>query len=452
MMSVVEALFDIFGNEKLKNRLLHALPFWIGAIITGAMAVLYAQLFHWAEAATHFFHEQATWSLFIISPICFVFAWRLVITRAPGAAGSGIPQVTAAIELLSDRPKVSVARLLSLRVILVKVASSLLLAVGGGLTGREGPTIQISAAIFKKVNDMLPKWYPKVSERNMLVTGAAAGLAAAFNTPLGGIVFAIEELTHAHFNAFRSALLTGVIIAGLTALNFLGPYLYLGFPDLKGVSLWIALLIFPLSIVTGLAGGLMARTILKLMAWSKGFSKGYQKYLYVVAGGLFIAVLGYLVGIDAIGSGKETMVKVLFTESKDLEWYVPVLRMLGTIVTFSMGAAGGIFAPSLSLGASLGAVVAGWFDLSDPDTNIIVLCGMAGFLASVTRSPFTSSILVLEMTDSHNVVFYLMLTTVMANSIATLISRRSLYDHLKDAYLAQHRPTDPDRQVAPTIS
>src|SRR5204862_7590635 len=104
---------------------------------------------------------------------------------------------------------------------------------------REGPTIQISGSIFKKINDLLPAWYPKISKRNMIVTGAAAGLAAAFNTPLGGIVFAIEELTKTHFSFFKSALLTGVIIAGLTALHFLEPYLYLGYLKLDVVSVWM---------------------------------------------------------------------------------------------------------------------------------------------------------------------------------------------------------------------
>jgi len=439
LMSLVQSLFHLFGNEQLKRQLLNALPFWVGAVLTGVMAVFYARLFHWAEVATAYIHGKADWSLFILTPICFIMAWRLVAKKAPGSAGSGIPQVMAAIELLSDRPKVSAARLLSMRVVLVKIASSLLMALGGGLIGREGPTIQISAAIFRRINSMLPAWYPRISERNMMVTGAAAGLAAAFNTPLGGIVFAIEELTRTHFNAFRSALLTGVIIAGLTALNFLGPYLYIGFPDLKGVSSWMVLLVFPLAIVSGLAGGWMSRATVGLIQWRKGLRTGFRKHVFVLMGGLFIATLGFTVGIDAIGSGKETMVKVLFTDAKQLEWYVPVLRVIGTIVSFAIGAAGGIFAPSLSAGASVGAVVAEWFSLSGPETNLLVLCGMAGFLTSVTRSPFTSSILVLEMTDSHNVVFHLMLTTLIANSVAALVSGQSLYARLRDVYMAECR-------------
>ncbi len=439
LLSLIQSLFELFGNEQLKKQLLNALPFWIGAIITGTVAVIYAGLFHWAELGTAFLFEKARWSLFIVTPICFILAWRMVVRKAPGAAGSGIPQVMASIGLLSDRPKVSDARLLSIRVVLVKLGSSLLMALGGGLVGREGPTIQISAAIFRKVNRMLPEWYPRISERNMLVTGAAAGLAAAFNTPLGGIVFAIEELTRTHFNAFRSSLLTGVIIAGLTALNFLGPYLYIGFPDLKGVSTWMVLLVFPLAIVTGLAGGWMSRSTVRVLQWRDRLSTGLQRHLFVLLGAGCIAFTGYMVGMDAIGSGKEMMVKLLFTDAKEVEWYVPVLRVTGTITTFVMGAAGGVFAPSLSAGASMGALVAEWFNLSAPQTNLLILCGMAGFLTSVTRSPFTSSILVLEMTDSHNVVFHLMLTTLIANAVATLVSRKSLYEQLSDFYMKECR-------------
>lgn len=143
-----------------------------------------------------------------------VATW-LVAKFAVYSRGSGIPQVSASIELSNPKHNYKVDNLLSLKIIFIKIISSLIMVFGGGVIGREGPTIQISASIFKKINDWLPNWYPKISKRNMIVTGAAAGLASAFNTPLGGIVFAIEELTKTHFSFFKSALLTGVIIAGL---------------------------------------------------------------------------------------------------------------------------------------------------------------------------------------------------------------------------------------------
>lgn len=427
--------FDRINNERLKKNLLNALPFWVGAFAAGAFSVLYAKLFALAEQGTHLIYQQAKWPFFIITPVCFVFAWWVVKKFAVYARGSGIPQVTAAIELSSPKENKKINALLSLRIIVVKLISSLVLVFGGGVIGREGPTIQISASIFRKINDWLPAWYPKISRRNMIVTGAAAGLGAAFNTPLGGIVFAIEELTRTHFSFFKSALLTGVIISGLTALNFLGPYLYLGYPDLEHISGWIIATIIPLAVLTGFAGNGTGLVIIRLMKWKSTLKKNHHHLLYVLVCGLAIAALAVFVDVKAFGSGKDLMITSLFTDDKHMAWYVPFLRIGGSIMSFSTGAAGGIFAPSLSAGASIGSVVAGIFHLPPTDSNLIILCGMTGFLTSITRSPFTSSILVLEMTNSHSVIFYIMLTALLANLVASSISRHSFYDRLKLDYL-----------------
>ena len=136
-----------------------------------------------------------------------------------------------------------------------------------------------------------------------------------------------------------------------------------------------------------------------------------------------------------LGSGKELMETTLFSSTKTMVWYMPILRTIGPIISFTTGAAGGIFAPSLSAGASIGAVLSGWFHLSETETNLMILCGMVGFLTGITRSPFTSSILVIEMTNNHNIIFYLMLTALAANLVANFISRHSFYDHLKDQYV-----------------
>ena len=433
----LKAKFDLIRNENLKKNVLNALPFWAGAFITGGVAVLYAKLFFWAELGTHYIFEKTSWAFFIITPVCFVLAWFIVSKYAPYARGSGIPQVSAAIELSNPKHANKVNRLLSLRVVFVKIISSLIMVLGGGVIGREGPTIQISASIFKKINDLLPTWYPKISKQNMLVTGAAAGLAAAFNTPLGGIVFAIEELTKTHFSFFKSALLTGVIIAGLTALVFLGPYLYLGYPKLEGITVFIMLTLIPLAIVTGLVGSGMGKAILYLFKKKEKFKKRHQHILYAIICGLAIASFAVFIDVRAFGSGKDIMVNTLFTDQKHIEWYIPILRIVGPIISFSTGASGGIFAPSLSAGASIGSVFAGWFHLSDNETNLAILCGMTGCLTSITRSPFTSSILILEMTNSHNVIFYIMLVALISNLIATAMSKHSFYDQLKDQYISE---------------
>ena len=443
----IKSAFDTIDNKTAKKNILNALPFWLGAFVTGIVAVLYAKLFALAEMGTKYFFHLSPWLFFIITPISFLLAWWLVVKYAPFSRGSGIPQVTASLELSNPKNSHTVNKLLSIRVAFIKIISSVVLVFGGGVTGREGPTIQIAASIFKKINDWLPHWYPKISKRNMIVTGAAAGLAAAFNTPLGGIVFAIEELTKTHFNYFKSALLTGVIIAGITALNLLGPYLYLGYPKLDHIGSWIIVAILPVGIITGVGGSLMAKIILYLFKKKKVLTTNLHKAIYAVVCGLIVAFFAVLIDERTFGSGKEIMVTTLFTDHKQLEWYIPIIRFFGPVITFTVGGAGGVFAPALSAGASIGAVMSGWMHLSGEASNLIILCGMAGFLTGLTRSPFTSLILVMEMTSNHNIIFYLMVVALLANLVAKLISKVSFYDQLKEKFIHEIEMEDELKKV-----
>ncbi|WP_337043449.1 chloride channel protein [Emticicia sp. 17c] len=429
--------FDAINNNKLKQNLLNAIPFWVGALLTGVVAVIYAKLFVLAEEGTAYLFHLDKRLFFILTPICFVAAWALVNKYAPYARGSGIPQVSASIELANPKKYAIVSKFLSFRVILVKIVSSLIMVFGGGAVGREGPTIQIAGSIFKKINDLLPEWYPKISKKNMLITGAASGLAAAFNTPLGGIVFAIEELTKTHFSYFKSALITGVIIAGLTALNILGPYLYLGYPKVNNLSWWIIFPVILVAILSGYLGCLMTRFILYVLRKKSFLKTNVSKIGYCLAGGLLIALMGVFISMETFGTGKEIMQQILLTDQKYTEWYTPVLRFLGPVISFTNGGAGGVFAPALSAGASIGSVVSAFFELHHSNANLIILCGMVAFLTGVTRSPFTSAILVLEMTTAESIIFYLMMAGLTANLIATLASKHSFYDQLKEQYLKE---------------
>lgn len=423
-------MFDQISNERIRKNLLQAIPFWIGAVITGLFAVLYAKLFSWAEEGSLFVLHHYSWALFLLAPVCFLLAWWVVKQYAPYARGSGIPQVIAAIELTTPRYHERVSKLLSLRIIVVKTISSCIMVLGGGVVGREGPTIQIAGSIFRKVYQWLPAWWPKISRRNMVLTGAAAGLAAAFNTPLGGFVFTVEELTKTHVSFFRTALFTAIIIAGLTAQALLGPYLYLGYPDLQHLSPYIFFGVILVAVIAGLGGSAMAKLILAIMNWKKKFSTRKQlTYLLVCA--FVIAAFAFFMGSIVLGSGKELMTQTLFTSEKTLPWYTPLVRIAGSVMSFTTGAAGGVFAPALGSGAGIGAVIAGWMHLAPANANILILAGMVAFLTGVTRTPFTSAILVLEMTDRHNVIFHLMLAAMVASLAAVLIDRHSFYDHLK---------------------
>jgi len=427
--------FDKIRNERFKKNLLQAIPFWVASLFTGLIAVLYAKLFAFAEHGTTYIITHHIWLLLIITPVSFIIAWWAVVQFSPHARGSGIPQVMASIELATPKDDQKVNKLLSLRIVIVKMFSSLVMVFGGGIIGREGPTIQIAGSIFRKVNQWLPKWWPKISKRNMIMTGAAAGLAAAFNTPLGGIVFAVEELTKTHISYFKTALFTAIIIAGLTAQAILGPYLYLGYPKIDKASVYIFLGVIAVACIAGLAGSLLSRLMLILLRWKSRFRFRYHHLLYVLACALIIGAIACFFDVRILGSGKDLMAHSLFTPDKYSEWYVPGLRMGGSLLSFTTGSAGGVFAPSLSAGASIGSVISGWMHLSETNANLLILSGMVGFLTGITRTPFTAAILVLEMTDRHNVILHLMMAGLTANLVSYLVDRHSLYDHLKYQYL-----------------
>ena len=432
--SYLKTFFERIRNEKLKYNLLQALPFWVASLITGIVAVLYTKLFAGAEGITAWFIDKHRWWLLLAAPVLYLAGYFIVKIFAPYARGSGIPQVIAAIDLANPRDNHKVPKLLSLKVMLVKIISSLLMAMGGGAIGREGPTIQIAGSIFRKVNQWIPASWPKISRRNMIMTGAAAGLAAAFNTPLGGIVFAVEELTKTHISYYRTAIFSAVIIAGLTAQYFLGPYLYLGYPDVTNLSGYIFIGVVFVAIVTGMLGSLMCKIMLVIFKWKRGFTHT-QNVVFVVVCALAMTTMALTISTEVLGSGKELMNTLLFSKDKHIAWYIPVLRTIGPLFSFTTGVAGGVFAPALSAGAGFGAMISGWFHLSAANTNLLVLAGMVGFLTGVTRTPFTSAILVLEMTSSHNVIFQLMLAGMVASVFSALVDKHSFYDHLKVQYI-----------------
>src|SRR5690606_8340557 len=211
----------------------------------------------------------------------------------------------------------------------------------------------------------------------------------------------------------RTALFTAVIIAGLTAQAFLGSYLYLGYSSFCGKGLYIFLGVVITAIISGLLGASMGKIILAVMKWKRNFSI-FNNITFIILASLLLDSIVYCFNAGILGSGKEIMNTTLFTEEKSSSWDTVLCRILGPILAFNTGASGGIFAPSLAAGASAGGFVSGLLHLQAADANILILSGMVGFLTGVTRSPFTSAILVLEMTDRHNVIFHLMVAGLVS--------------------------------------
>jgi len=422
-------------NSRLKEITLLTLPYQVAAVLTSLIAVGYAKLFELVEKLHLWVLGLHPDWIFVSAPVSFLLSWWLVRRFAPLAGGSGIPQLMAAIEVSNDSSNDRSWRFLNVRIIAVKILSSLAMVLGGGAVGREGPTLQIAGSVYRVVHKLLPSFWPRISRRVMMITGGAAGLSAAFNTPLGGIVFAVEELTKTHLANFRTAVFTSVIIAGMTAQQLVGSYLGMSegllYPKLSAVGPSFMYKVLAIGFLAGASGALFCKVLLMIDKLRRGIKQVPVQAMWAVGCALVFAVLVHYLGPHTLGSGRSVLQEYLFKSDVDPSWKVIAARILGPLVSFNAGGAGGIFAPSLSSGAAIGGWVAQLFDPSDGEFRVLVLCGMVAFLTGVSRSPFTSAILVLEMTDRHSVIFQLMYAAMVAYMVSYSIDRKSYYERMK---------------------
>jgi H+/Cl- antiporter ClcA len=324
-------------------------------------------------------------------------------------------------------------RLLSGRVLGIKILSSSLMALGGAVVGREGPSIQISASVFYFIKKQWTKLGNKLVLKNMLIAGGASGLAAAFNTPLGGIIYAVEELAKEHVSNFRIGLLEAVITAGLVAQLLNGPYLFLGFPVIPEIQRKSLLAVLLIAIVCGLVGALFGKILFWGLQWRLRLSLK-QSFFFVIGLSLVFSLIVYIVGPLATGSGKNLITGILFNNQESSALYAAA-RILGSLLSSLAGAAGGIFAPALASGAATGEWLASI--LAPNMQNLGPICGMVAFLTGVTRTPVTAFVLILEMTDRHSAIFPMMLAALVAHIFARAVDPKSFYENMSEHLVQQ---------------
>lgn len=414
-----------------KNFSARMAPYWFAAAVTAFASLAYAQLFRWSEDfAFHLLGVHTAWG-FVVIPVGILLSAALAEFFSPSAAGSGIPQIIAGIELAKS-PHPFLDKMLGLRMIAIKVLGSCVCVAGGGVTGREGPNLQVSAAIFNEIHRRWPGASERISRQSMILAGGAAGLAAAFNTPLGGVVFAIEELAKVHISQIRTAIFHAVLIAGILVQAIAGNYLFLGKTTLKlSGAKEIALLALAAALI-GAAGGLFGKLSVRALDWRAGRSRRI-KFLITGICAMGVALIYFWGGRQALGSGRHLIVELLSNPGEPVSPALGLIRGLGNFLTYAGGVVGGVFAPALATGAAMGA----WLSQLETGTTrpLFVLVGMTAFLTGLTRTPFTSMILVLEMTDSHEVILALMLGSVVAQGAAKLVDPVSFYEQASHRYL-----------------
>ncbi|WP_228275144.1 chloride channel protein [Stakelama tenebrarum] len=402
-----------------------------GAILLGIVALIFAEV---ADSAHDLFLSLAgswPWLPVVLTPA--IFAAVVYATRrwAEEAAGSGIPQVIAAGRT-SDKALAN--RMLSVVTAGKKLVLTVAMLLGGGSVGREGPTVQVSAAIMVWIHRLLR--VPITA--GVLIAGGAAGVAAAFNTPLAGVAFAIEELAAAYEQRIAVLVMGAVMIAGLVSLGIAGDYVYFG--EMGGtLPLHVVLMAAPVAgVVGGALGGLFSRVVLRFSRTTTGvFGLSHRRpVLFAAACGLIVAVIGIATGGSTWGTGYATTRELVEGGDASL-WFGPA-KLLTTLATMLSGAPGGIFAPSLAVGAGIGNFLKELFP--NDSAGAIILLGMAAYFVGVIRAPFTAVIILSETTASRGMILPMFATALIAEAVSALVCRERLYSALARGFLAKSEP------------
>ncbi len=429
---------------------------WTAATLAGLLVVMFARLADLALAQFALQSSQRPWLPFVYTPLIGMLVVWLTQRFFMGSQGSGIPQVIAATRLAAHGKPVN--KLVSLRIAFGKIGLGTLALTGGFSAGREGPSVQVAASIMHFFHRFLPN-SRVIRPADLILAGGAAGIAAAFNTPLAGIAFAVEELGRKLETRTSGVLLSTIILSGMVAIALQGNYNYFGHFDVQAVSLKIIVPVLAVGIGCGLLGGLFSRMLLwpqrhhRFVVWE--WRRSHPVWFAGICG-LIVAILGWLSGGMSFGSGYGITSQIISSDV-GIPWHAPVTRFLATVVTYFSGIPGGIFAPSLAVGAALGANVADLFGLATQP--MIALC-MVGFLAAVTQSPITSAIIVMEMIDSHGLVISLMAVALIAKAVSSRLGPE-LYQQLAHGFRSvpepdhgaagqpdvdlKHQPTPPNR-------
>lgn len=414
------------------------------AVISGLVIVGFTAL---AEVAYDLFAQLRSrwwWSPLLWTPLVACAVVWCTRRFAPGAAGSGIPQVMAALEV-GERPAAR-SLFVSLRLSFAKILLTAGGLLGGLSLGREGPSVQIAAGVMLQARRLV-KDQRRIHVHGLLVAGGAAGIAAAFNTPLAGVMFAIEELARAPEQRNSGLIITAIVLAGLVAVSIYGNATYFGVIRVEHLNLTLLLPGLVLTLVAGVAGGLFSRLLIASLRGQgrDPLSRLRARRPIVFAGvcGLLVAAIGLVTGGATFGSGYESTRAMVEGSGVMHVAYAP-FKFLATWLSTWSGVPAGIFAPSLAIGAALGNDVA--LLVFHTQVPALIALGMVGFLAAATQAPLTAFIIVMEMVNGHAMVLSLMSCALVASFVSRLISP-PLYPTL--AKLQLERISPPPAEVTP---
>ncbi|MDK2821133.1 MAG: hypothetical protein PWP31_1098 [Clostridia bacterium] len=433
------------GNSFINNMLQNRLSFRIRFLLEGALIGIFAgivgvgfrltltegeilrnNILNWARTV-----PGCGW---LVLPLLGILAagfagW--LTGFAPETAGSGIPHVEA---VLTRQRKMIWWRILPIKFI----AGAL--AIGTGLSlGREGPTIQMGAATGQFVSKTLKR--TKSEELQLIVCGAGAGLAAAFNAPLAGLLFVLEEVRRNFSPYIVIGALAASIAADTITHKILGPIPTFRVNDLSPLPLTTLPIFLVLGILTGVFGSIFNKSLEKSLDLSdKILIPRWMKAMLVAIG---VGIIGYFLP-EVLGGG-HLLVENILKGQIGLNFLLILfaVKFILTMVSYSVGVPGGIFLPLLVLGALLGSFVAGTSNLLLPSLHLhlspFVVIGMAAFFVAIVRAPITGIVLILEMTGDYQHMLFLLFTCVISYMVAEALGTLPVYEMLLERDLANNK-------------
>jgi CIC family chloride channel protein len=398
------------------------------AIIVGLGGGLGAVVFRWLiNGFTYIsFEVMRDWLSFmgpayviIVPAIGGLLVGPMIYFFAREAKGHGVPEVMEAIALRGGRIRPVV-------VIVKSLASSLCIGSGGSV-GREGPIVQIGSALGSTLGQTLKLSDERI--RNLVACGAAAGIAATFNAPIAGVIFALEVILGEFSVGYFSTVVISSVTASVVGRIAFGNIPAFVIPKYSLVSPWELLLYVLLGVLAGLVALLFVRTLY----WFEDIFDAWRfpEYIKPVVGGLFVGAIGFYFP-QVFGVGYESMGDALLGKMLLGTMALMILiKILATSLTIGSGGSGGVFAPSLFIGAMVGGVFGTVVHQMLPGitaaSGAYALVGMAAVFAGAAHAPITAIIILFEMTNDYRIILPLMLATVVSVLLAQRLRRESIY-------------------------
>ncbi len=431
--------------------------FVLAAIATGIAAWYLRGAENWGHRWFEFLQGHTGWSedsewrmpegAGLVLPMLVITLGMLLIMQLrdrlfPGTDGTGIPQAIAALKTPVGPVR---SLMLSWRIAIGKI---LLLTLGlfSGMTiGREGPSVHVGACLMYQIT-RLTRFPAHLVRRGLILGGGGAGIAAAFNAPVAGTIFAFEEIGRSFEKNNAGTIIRTVVIACIVVIMLLGlqgmelpDYLFYGHVEADAGSWnllqWSSVLF--IGVVGGLLGGIFATCVVRGTGLV-GICMKINCWVTPLVIGGSLALLGWISGGDSYGSGYPQADAILM-DGTQYPWHYPLLKAGASFFTLVSGIPGGLFDPSLSVGAGLGQQLVPCIDTLFPgiDHKAIIMMFMVGYFTGVVQSPLTCAVIMVEMTGARYMILPLMGVAIIAYECSRLVCRTAIYEALADIFLGK---------------